>query len=232
MKKILALSLVAIMLLGCTACNKPEIPIDSDGTPADSQQENNSSTPKPDKPSGKITYEDVMNHPVSPEEDFYCIDNGKGEMVLTEYEGNDDIVVIPETYKGKPIVKIDQFAFRTSSVKGIKISNTIKEIGAGAFSLTNIQYVICGNQLEYINKCAFMQCYLLKEITFENSLKTIGENAFFECNALKSVELPESIQEIAVAAFYMMPEDFKIIGQAGSVAETYAEEAGILFEAK
>ncbi len=181
-----------------------------------------------------ITMEDVLNHPESPASDFFCNDDGNGGLIIIEYLGSSDIVVIPETIDGKPITKISKYVFANdSSVKGIKLSDSVKEIDGYAFALNkNLQYVVFGSGVETVGESAFQACVSLKEVTVNDGLKVIKQLAFSQCTALKSVTLPESVETIEVIAFNMMAEDFKIIGKTGSAAETYANSESFAFEAK
>ena len=56
--------------------------------------------------------------------------------------------------------------------------------------------------------------------------------AFVSCDNLLEIEIPASVTEIAKSAFYAASEDFVIVGEAGSVAETYANENNIKFRVK
>lgn len=226
------------MLLMCTACSGGEDDpsgtnpsTDNHGT-SSIEAGNNGDTTK--DPVTDITMSDVMNHAESPASDFFCNNDGNGGLIILEYLGDDEIVVIPEEINGKAITKINKFVFANDSpVMGVKLSSTIKEIDEGAFILnTKLQYVICGNGLETIGASAFFGCSSMCEIKLNEGLKTICKQSFSSCDALKSVEIPASVETIEIIAFNLMAEDFKIIGKAGSVAETYAASASIAFEAK
>jgi len=238
MKKFLSLVLVVLLLAMCTACGGNEdTPSNTDPQNSGTTSSNNNSTTEPNNQNDKpktITFADVNNAPTSPATDFFCNDDGNGGLIILEYLGDDEIVVIPEEINGKAVTKINKFVFANdSSVMGVKLSSTIKEIDEGAFTQnTKLQYVICGNGLETIGASAFFGCSSLCEIKLNEGLKTICKQSFTSCEALKSIEIPASVGTIELVAFNMMADDFKIIGVAGSVAETYAKESSFNFEAK
>lgn len=238
MRKFISLVLVAMLLLMCTACgggeDNPSGTNPSTDNPGTSSSETGNNGDTTDKPVADITMSDVMSHAESPASDFFCNDDGNGGVIIMEYLGEAEIVVIPETINGKSVSKINKYVFANdSTVKGIKLSSSIKEIGGFAFAQNkNLQYVVFGDGVEIVGESAFQACTSLKEVTINSGVKTIKQLAFSQCTALKSVTLPESIETIEVIAFNLMDEDFKIIGKAGSVAETYAASASITFEAK
>ena len=232
MKKILSFILVTLMLFSCTACSggdKPSI----QPTPSSSQVVTSPTTDSKESPtndSTEITMETLLNHKESPAEDFE-IDTLDG---LNSYRGKDEIVVFPETVGGREITSVGQYVFANDSpVKAIRFSNSVKELGFGACGLNkNLEYVVLGDSMEIVGQGAFQNCESLKEIKLNEGLKTIKTAAFSGCTGLQSIELPDSLETIEMGAISLMNENFKIIGKAGSVAETYAKSAGIKFEAK
>ena len=233
MKKIIALFICLIMILGLAACGQ-ENSNKNDDTSNNSQADT-SSTLENETPdiSNSITLDDVMNSPVSPDTDFFCDDNGNGELVLVEYLGNEEIVVIPEKINGKPIVTIGQLVFANKeNLKAVKVSNSVRELKKGAFSSSNnIEIVVLGNSVESIGEACFLKCSSLKEVVLNDGLLSIGELAFSYSTNLKSISIPSSVTEID-NSFFSMSESFIIYGEKGSKAESYAQTAGIQFEAK
>ena len=48
---------------------------------------------------------------------------------------------------------------------------------------------------------SFENCYLLREVEFNNGLCSIRKSAFRECNSLESITLPRSLSSIGISAF-------------------------------
>ena len=67
----------------------------------------------------------------------YEYNRTKDEYMVTNYIGNATGVLIPETYNGKRVTRIDDYAFRNNLVmKKVVLSKNISEIGEYAFSRT------------------------------------------------------------------------------------------------
>lgn len=67
-----------------------------------------------------------------------------------------------------------------SSLKSIKISNSVTTIGDYAFS----------------------GCWRLESIDIPNSVTTIGDRAFYACSSLQSIDIPNSVTIIGDGTFW------------------------------
>lgn len=96
----------------------------------------------------------------------YCV---SGAMI-TKYNGNADIVTVPEVIDGVQIAGIDSYAFVNKDMHTVVIEDGIEVIQPKAF-------VGCDN-LEYIKS--------------PESMLLINENAFFECFSLSKLDVSEN----------------------------------------
>lgn len=108
----------------------------------------------------------------------------KGFKQYDDYEENEpDIgellglvkhkIVIPEEYKGKPVIAILDGAFSTDVLLvSVTIPSTVKSIG---------EYAFCG-------------CASLEEIKIPKSVNSIGEFAFVQCSSVKKIEVDKDNQ--------------------------------------
>ena len=78
----------------------------------------------------------------------------------------DKHIVIPKTYKGKPVTQID-----------LKALN----------NCTQIESIVIGKSVEYIANCAFIGCTSLKSVTISSSVTRIGHDIFHGCTSLEKV---------------------------------------------
>lgn len=230
-KRVFTIIFATLLCIGLIACNNEQ------KTPNDNRSKNNAISNVSETSNSnveKISVSDLLHHSTSPESDFFCDEGKDGGLVLIEYLGNDEIVVIPETINGKPITTIRQYVFsNNSSVKAIKLSSSVKKIDKMAFALNkSLQIVICGESLEEIGESTFQGCKSLYHVELNDCLKFIDHIAFSGCTSLKSIVIPSSVETIETFAFASMSEDFTIMGEPGSVAETYANMFGYNFEAK
>ena len=152
--------------------------------------------------------------------------NGSRNIYSSSYRGD---VVIPEkveifdgTYT---VVAISEQAFRNSGVTHVKLPNTIKTIGLGAFygaarlcdinipsnvkeigpsAFEGCRYldtVVMSDNVSKIGSCAFFGCVCLKSVKLSNKIKTLEERTFTNCNSLESVNIPISLNKIGDVAF-------------------------------
>lgn len=144
------------------------------------------------------------------------------------YSGDYDI---PEnvTFNGKSytVIGIGQSAFSECSKLGIiTLPNTLKYIGLGAFSYSNLSNITIPEGVESIGAAAFRNCRNLKEITLPRTLRVlestvfsncqdlenvyilsdklseIPDDTFFRCSRLKEFSIPESVTSLGKAVFY------------------------------
>lgn len=118
----------------------------------------------------------------------------------TSISGN---IEIPQTYNGKPVVVIQNSAFKDcSSLTSILIPNSIKSIGINAFeNCSNITEITIPEGVTLIGNNTFKGCVKLASASFSTSIESFGANAFAGCTSLTSIVLPKNIQEIGANAF-------------------------------
>ena len=235
MKKLLVSILLATTVMSFAACGGNNA-VDSKSDAAGNVQTEAAGGDEAKKSSdGTISKETLLAHEETPAEDFVCVESKDGGAAIDKYNGTDEIVVIPETIGGEPVVQINKWAFPSGcSVKAVKLADTVKKLDEMAFAQNeNLELVVCGSGLETIGDSAFLQCENLSEVELNEGLKTIEETAFSVCSALNSIYVPESVEEIGIAAFgYLSSDNFVLQGKAGSVVETYAQSEEIKFEAQ
>lgn len=209
MKKILALSLAAVMALSVMGCSK-----NNENT--DSQEEGK----KNQVIESTITYENVTFG-------YAVNDDGRFDITSVEYDGIQKIdIKLPSEIDGmavtgiaaeafkadtfiksveipSSITKIGDWAFYSCiSIEEIKLPDSVTEIGKGAFwNCIGLSDVTLSSALVLIDDYAFMECSSLAELTIPESVKAIGEGAFFGCDSLKEIVIPASVEKIGRGAF-------------------------------
>jgi hypothetical protein len=159
--------------------------------------------------------------------EVYLSDSKKsGYVVLGIGSCTDKELVIPSSYKKKPVLAIESEAFRNGTIESVVIPSSVEWIGTSAFE--NCEYLrrvelseglleIQGNafyecdQLEAvtvpetvreIGYGAFGHCASMTRITIGKEVKSIGANAFAYCYSLVTADLPDSVSSLGEGAFF------------------------------
>lgn len=106
--------------------------------------------------------------------------------IVTGIEEFNENIIIPSTYKGKPVKEFTANVFSDNdSLKSIVIPNSITKIEARAFEGCNsLTSVTIGNGVTHIGGYAFMNCNSLENIAIGNGISSIEESVFWGCGAL------------------------------------------------
>ncbi|GBU28092.1 hypothetical protein R84B8_01650 [Treponema sp. R8-4-B8] len=135
--------------------------------------------------------DDLFNYELNKTEDYW---------IVTDYNGEDGEVVLPQYYKGKPVKAIGEDFPR--DIKSVIIPEGYISIGEWAFSfckkLTKIKFP---KSLTSIGDHAFNDCTSIEEIIFSEGLISIGSSAFDGCKRLRKIIFPESLTFIEFWAF-------------------------------
>ena len=136
-------------------------------------------------------------------------------------------IVIPKTYRGKPVTAIGTKAFFNKSdvdtvtlhdgittigeqafancsyLTSINLPSSLTSIGQGAFSgcrMLSCEIVIPDNVTE-IAQSTFAYCAKLTKVTIGKGVTTIGKTAFTDCKALTEIVIPSGVDYIGEYAF-------------------------------
>ena len=117
-------------------------------------------------------------------------------------------IVIPETYKGKPVTEIADsafdfaFDFGVNRIINVTIPDSITSIGNHAFNkCKSLESIIIPDGVTSIGYRAFYKCYSLESVTIPDTVTSIGDDAFVHCNPLDNVVIPDSITSISNGLF-------------------------------
>lgn len=128
---------------------------------------------------------------------------------LFDYTGSADNVTIPsiiETDDHEITIStiMPQTFSNCTSVKQIKIPDTIKEIKNKAFNgCRSLKTVYIPNSITTTGDYSFAGCTSLTTVFFEDNskLQSIGQNAFDGCNSLTSITIPASVSSLDCLSF-------------------------------
>ena len=163
----------------------------------------------------------------SAEKEYYYTPYEDG-IEITNYNGNQPQVIVPDTIDGHPVrsigegafiklknieeiilpnglLHIRKKAFRGSSVRHISIPNTVLTIDEGAFSYTNIKKLFIPSSVRIIPTEMCYGCDKLREV-FLAGAEIIEKRAFSSCAKLSSLLFPDTLLEIQQHAFSYCPQ--------------------------
>lgn len=226
MKKIIAICLIIITLSSFTACGTTGTDVVStngvETTISEQESENDVD----------ISADSVRSAPITDVAAFSyeAID---GQMTITNYTGNDTVVVIPDTIEGQSVVVIGDSAFANNeNIKGVVIPDSVTRIERNAFcNCFDLEVFVAGDALKFIGEYAFSYCKSLKSVELNVGLETLELSCFTSTDELKELYIPNTVTTL-VYPFNEAETKVTIISESGSAAESYAKEMGISFKAK
>lgn len=129
--------------------------------------------------------------------------NINGEIVISEYIGNEQNIIIPsETADGKTVERIAKEAFMGTNIENVIIPDTITQIGTAAFmDCTSLKTVEMTTGVKEIKGEAFKNCISLEKIVLSEELESIRWETFKGCTSLNNVIVPDSVTYIREFAF-------------------------------
>ena len=140
-----------------------------------------------------------------------------GESLTWQFDNLQGTLVITGTGP------MDDYAYSFSSIHFIDGSS------APFHTLEGLCSIELPDGLLSVGNHAFRGCTELTSVKIPDGVTYIGTNAFAKCSNLTDITVPESTVFIGEDAFPAENKDLVIHGYTGSVAEHYAEEAGIRF---
>lgn len=175
--------------------------------------------------------------------------NSKNEVVIHEYNGNEENVVIPKKLMGANVVEIDDYAFfENNDLKSVSFANAeyVKKIGINAFygctnlksidlppnlseigfglfqDCTSLESVVLTGSIAEIPNQTFYNCTSLKRVVIPEGTESVGDKSFSGCASLKEIEVPDSVTSISDSAFENTGS-FVFYCSEGSYAESFSE---------
>lgn len=118
---------------------------------------------------------------------------------ITDYCGDEEVVIIPETMGGYPVRKIESFSLYNYNLctKEVVIPASVREIGEFAFkSCENLEKVTIPGSVAVIENGAFGSLDNLKEVNLSEGLIEIKESAFSSCDSLTELYIPKTVKSV------------------------------------
>lgn len=131
-------------------------------------------------------------HPETDEHLRYALYDNFVEVI--ECISDAENIVIPDTYKGKPVISIDYEAFKDNdTMKHLTLGNNILRINASAFeNCTALIHVTMSSTVNEIREYAFRGCTALTNIIIPPRVATLYNGTFEGCTSLMKVVIESS----------------------------------------
>ncbi len=232
MKKLIVWMLALMLLLSLTACGE-KAPADNSGETQPGQSNTSN-----DAPAGQtLTVESLKAASETPAEEFEWTDE-EGGVIITGYNGNGGVVVIPKKIDNMDVVAIGDSAFvNNKTITAVRLSDTVQEVERQAFlNCSGMKIFVSGTSVKYLGPDAFNNCVGLKTVELNEGLETIDYVCFVGMGNAEIV-VPTTVTAMDSAFMGESAEaPIIIVGEPGSIAEEYVaingESCHLVFKAK
>lgn len=155
--------------------------------------------------SHSLSFLDINNS-----ENGYYFEDTQGGVKLVAYGGADRVVLIPSSFKGKPVVAIGLNAFSSvPTITEVVIPDSVTNLeednvpyGNGIFAYhESLIKLTFGKGITKIPANLAATCMNLEEVIFNGDVTSIGNQAFWQCSKLQKMALPQSLTSIGDSAF-------------------------------
>lgn len=135
--------------------------------------------------------------------EFALSEDGSYYSIVGIGSCEDNDIVIPYEYKGKPVKVIGVKAFENcQQITSVEFIDTVTVINAWAFSdCYNLKTIKFGKHLNEIDWCAFENCTSLETISIPDSVKEIDYGSFRNCINISKLSLGNGVKTIGAYAF-------------------------------
>lgn len=230
-KKLPALFLALVLVLGMTACGGKATDSttgSTDNTVTAEEEDHKTQNTKVD-PNSPITEEMLRNHAVAPAEDF-TYDVEDDGIKIRSYTGSDTVVVIPEEIEGKPVTGFYDYVFANNNpVRAVLIPESVKELEEVFTNNESVELVICEG-VTVFRGLTFGNCSNLRQVILgENVQELVGIGTFTNCCRLMELHFTDALTSIDDEENFYGCDNLTIYGPADSYIESFAKEYGIPF---
>lgn len=111
-----------------------------------------------------------------------------GVIISLIYRGKDNVVIIPDTFEGEPVIYIETIIFYYSNFFDVVLPDSLVEIGMLSFSgCSNLKELNLTKNLTCVNNIIIQNCQNIKSIKVLNSAIRVEEVDIKKCDSLNEV---------------------------------------------
>ena len=126
-----------------------------------------------------------------------------GTITITNYNGNDTEIVIPNYINNIPVKKIENVSLRNNETI-LKQNGEIVRLGGTSTWFNGnktVTKIVISEGIEIIGDNAFAGSTALEEIQLPQSLKTIGDDVFYQSTNLREITIPSNVESVGGYVF-------------------------------
>ena len=145
----------------------------------------------------------LVEYPEAKPEETYIVPDGVKEIGDSAFKNLVNgialkNIVLPD---GLEVIGTDAF-YALPGYVSVNLPDSLKKIGAGAFSNCRFSSVEIPKGVEFIGEGCFSSCSELTDVKINCEIREIPAEMFYLCKKLKTVNIPESVVSIGEKAFY------------------------------
>lgn len=157
---------------------------------------------------------------------FNTIASTKDREYEVTYNGNAEKIVIPDSYYGKKVTRLNKI--NSTTVKEVILPQSITEFASSAFEgCSALENVNIPAGITSLPDNLFLGCSALSDIEIPYKVNTIGKFAFSECGLITKIFLSENVKTIGTGAFRNMTNLEEISVEPSN--EKYMALDGVLY---
>ncbi len=153
---------------------------------------------------------------------FFSREGRENEVMLSQYYGTTQNIVVPETVEGYTVTGIGNGVFSNNEmygmvVKKVTLPDTIDYFGSAVFQHSTVVSINIPKKLKFIPSDTFFRCKNLTEVKFHDDIIAIANTAFKGTD----IALPQNLQQRVAdgsrgndnskSRYYMANDDFKFV---------------------
>ena len=153
--------------------------------------------------------ENFQDENASPAEYFDLKTDKKNNAKIIAYTGDEEVVVIPGTISGHPVVSIEKGSFKgNDSVREVYVSNEISALNGDVFKeCRNLEKVHLPEAVTGLTGTVFAGCSSLLEVNIPDGMTEI-QRGLFKDAPLTNLYIGKGVRRISPDAFYKGEADF------------------------
>ena len=154
-----------------------------------------------------------------------------GGARITDYDGEDAALTVPDELDGHAVREIGDAAFfYCVALTTVTLPEGLTTIGDSAFSGCDLTAVALPDSLTTIGDSAFFNCESLTSITLPEGLTSIGTNSFSSCDSLAKIDVSPDHPVFAQidGVLYEKATKTLVCYPAGKEGDSFAVPDGIL----